>query len=120
MSLHIDALADLIRGSINDSEATREDWQRAITQVFGEPSAPLALDPLQSIFGTQEYSLSWHIESDGNSAADAAARTWRETFRRGYSQPSADDACVFLVTEPDTGATVEVDLSEERFADLFS
>lgn len=35
MGLLKDSLADLIRDSIHDAEATREDWEGAIEQVFG-------------------------------------------------------------------------------------
>ncbi len=37
MSLHTDALADLVRQSVEDSDATREDWHRALDQVFDVP-----------------------------------------------------------------------------------
>lgn len=35
MSLHIDALSDLIRDSISDSGATVGDWLAALRQTFG-------------------------------------------------------------------------------------
>lgn len=34
MSLISDALADTVRDSVESAEATREDWERAIDQVF--------------------------------------------------------------------------------------
>lgn len=113
MSTHIDALAALIEQSVIDSSATRADWLRALDQVF-----PIAeLDPLEPGQGTEEYHLAWEIDSDGTSPVDAAIDTWRQIFRRGYLQPSADDACVFEVTLGDR--STQIDLSDERFAHLF-
>ena len=33
MSLHIDSLADLVRGAVSGGDITREDFERALDQV---------------------------------------------------------------------------------------
>lgn len=35
MSILVDILADQVRDSVEDVEATREDWEKALQQVFG-------------------------------------------------------------------------------------
>lgn len=35
MSIFRDTLADVVRNSIADADASREDWESALTQVFG-------------------------------------------------------------------------------------
>lgn len=37
MSIHIDNLARIIRDSVDDADATREEWEAALDQVFIEP-----------------------------------------------------------------------------------
>lgn len=115
MSIFIDELAKLAQQSIDDADATREDWERALDQVF-----PIEhLDALRVEAHPVEHRLAWEIDQDGNSAAEAAITVWQQVFRRGPFQPNADEACVFTVTNPETGDTAEVDLSDEKFADLF-
>lgn len=115
MSLHIDALADLVRQSVDDSDATREDWLRAVDQVFPREQEP-ELDPFVPIAG--EPPIFWEVNCDEDvSPAEAAKRVWQRLFRRGTSQPAADKACVFTVVVD--GREVEIDLSEERYAHLF-
>lgn len=112
MSLHVDALADLVRQSVIDSEATREEWLRAVDQVF--PQEPL--DPFAPFQG--EPPISWEVNGDeGISPAEAAKRVWQQFFRHGTSQPSSEEACVFTVSVGN--GKVEIDLSDERFAHLF-
>lgn len=45
-------------------------------------------------------------------AALAAQQVWTEVFGRGLEQPTAEEACVFSVHEPD-GRVLETDLSHE-------
>lgn len=75
-------------------------------------------DPLDPAHGTEEYALTWEISGEGSSPADAAARVWREVFRRAPWQPNDDEACVFRVTGAD--GSVQVDLSGEEFTHLFA
>lgn len=35
MSLFVDALADLVRQSIGDADATRQEWESALDQIYG-------------------------------------------------------------------------------------
>ena len=75
------------------------------------------LDPLAPEPGGLH--VEWEIDADdgGLSPAQAAIDIWRRVFRRGTTQPSAGDACVFLVSSGHHA--VQVDLSEERYAHLF-
>lgn len=122
MSIFIDTLADQIRQSIDDADATREDWVAAIAQVFGSDHAtPSEIEPSQiDPFEPSDESLlvAWQIDSDeGISPAQAALKAWKQNFRRGDAQPTADDACVFDVSQGDR--RVQVDLSDPQFAHLF-
>lgn len=122
MSTMTDTLAEMIRDSVTNADASRAEWHRALDQVFNEcVFAGDALDPLEpATSGHEEYPVSWVTDSDiSASPADAAAMVWREVFRRGPWQPNNEEACVFVVTDPNTGRQVEIDLSEERFAHLF-
>lgn len=120
MSTMTDTLAEMIRDSITDVDASRTEWHQALDQVFNEyVFAGDILDPLEPAHGIAEYPVSWEIDWDGTSPADAAAQVWREVFCRGSWQPNNEEACVFIVTDTNTGRQVEIDLSEERFAHLF-
>lgn len=122
MSLFIDTLADQIRQSIDDADATREDWTTAIAQVFGSDHAapsetePHQFDPLEP--SDESLLVAWQIDSDESvSPAQAALQAWQRNFRRGNDRPTADDACVFDVSQGDR--RVQVDLSDPQFAHLF-
>lgn len=122
MSIFIDALADQIRQSIDDADATREDWVAAIAQVFGsDHAAPSEIEPRQiDPFEPSDESLlvAWQIDSEEEiSPAQAALQAWRRNFRRGDTQPTADDACVFDVSQGNL--RIQVDLSDPQFAYLF-
>ncbi len=54
--------------------------------------------------------VTWIIDSEEDDPVEAARQVWRENFNRG--EPGPEDACVFEVTDPQTGTTVTVDLSE--------
>lgn len=114
MSILIDELAKLAQQSIDDADATRQDWERALDQVFPVEH----LDALHVEAHPEGYNLSWDITYDGKSAAEAAIAVWQQVFRRGPFQPNADEACVFTVTNG-RGDTAEVDLSDGKFTDLF-
>ncbi|MFF1880248.1 hypothetical protein ACFVVC_02100 [Pseudarthrobacter sp. NPDC058196] len=113
MNLHIDSLADLVHGAVSGADATREDFERALDQVFPRDQ----LDPLEGT-GSEEYLVGWAIDQDAASPAEAARKVWREVFQRGPWQPGAHDGCIFTVSRD--GRRVEIDLSDERFAHLFS
>ncbi|MFJ7280869.1 hypothetical protein [Kitasatospora sp. NPDC098663] len=76
------------------------------------------LDP--DATGGGPYLVRWEIDSDEEAGpAQAALDAWRTKFRRGYEQPSAEDACVFTVIDRFTGRSVQIDLSDERHTTLF-
>jgi hypothetical protein len=116
VSITVDHLSDLIRQSVHDADVTREEWEQALRHVFGE-NAPL--EPLQTQPHPTDYRLEWTIDQDASTPAAAAREIWRQVFRRGPFQPNADEACVFTVTDPCSGRSVEIDLSDEQFAALF-
>jgi hypothetical protein len=113
MSLHIDSLADLVRGAVSGGDSTREDFERALDQVFPRDQ----LDPFEGT-GSEEYLVGWTIDQDAASPAEAASKVWREVFQRGPWQPSADEGCVFTISRG--SQRVEIDLSDEHFTHLFS
>lgn len=114
MSTLSDTLADLVRDSVADAEATRQDWLIALDEVFPVQ----ALDPLEIHDEDTEYTLVWLIDHNGPSPAMAARDVWCQVFDRGPVQPGPDETCVFTVsTSPDR--LVEIDLSDEQYADLF-
>lgn len=117
MSIFIDTLAQIISQSTDDADATREDWQQALDQAL--PKADRTLDPRERQAHSTEYDLTWEIQADGKSPVEAAISAWQQTFRRGGLQPSTEEACVFDVTDRSTGDTVQIDLSDERFAIFF-
>lgn len=57
------------------------------------------------------WTVSWQINSEASSPENAAAKVWQENF--GRTTAGADDACIFTVTDTETGESVEVDLSED-------
>lgn len=113
MSVFIDTLAEMIESSL-DSDATEEDWEQALKQVYGTPQnlQPLAAQP-------STYLIEWSIDEESSSPAEAAAEIWSTVFNRGRTQPSSEEACIFSITDRSTGATTTVDLSDEAFAHLF-
>lgn len=54
--------------------------------------------------------VTWFIDSDEDDPVEAARQVWRENFNRG--EPGPEDACVFQVTDHQTGTTITVDLAE--------
>lgn len=109
MSLFVDLLAERIQDTVNDGDASRQEWQQALDQVFGN-AEPATIMP-------GSYVLTWEIDEEGESAAQAAALVWRRIFRR-RGRPSPDEACAFTVTDGEN--TVEIDLSDEQYAPLFT
>ena len=65
----------------------------------------------------QSWGVVWQIDADAPSAAEAAARVWKETFQRGTTQPAADGACVFDVSR--NGEVIQINLSDPEYAHLF-
>lgn len=56
------------------------------------------------------YRLMWVIDVVGETPTAAAQEVWEDVFGRSFASP--DDACVFSVTDMETGTITEVDLSE--------
>lgn len=95
-------------------EYFRENYEQDTQPV---PESNGALDPL---IDSGLYAVTWTIDSDeGLSPAQAALRAWQKNFRRGTHQPSNEEACVFAVLDPSTGWSVDIDLSDSKFAHLF-
>lgn len=77
----------------------------------------IPLDPLND---SGSYVVKWTIDGEENlTPAQAALRTWQQNFRRGAHKPTSDEACVFTVLDPTTGRSIDIDLSDARFAHLF-
>lgn len=102
-----------------------EDAEAALTYFREnfEDDTPLdtessnALSPLTT---GGPYRVSWSIDGEEDfSPAQVALHAWQRNFRRGAHQPNPDEACVFTVLDQTTGRSVDIDLSDARFAHLF-
>lgn len=60
-----------------------------------------------------DYTVNWKINVEATSPIEAAIKTWRDDFGRGYGQPGPDEACVFEVD----GETI--DLSDDQYSGYF-
>lgn len=103
-------------------EGDLEQFARNVwAAVFGQQPNPskghLPLDPAEPHPCPVEYGVTWAIEQEGMSPIEAAIAVWREFFRGGPLQPSANESCVFTVVDGDR--RVDIDLSDERFAPYF-
>lgn len=81
---------------------------RAAEISLREPQGSLSLQPDTPL--EQSWRISWEIDQEASSPLAAARRVWADAF--GRAAVGADDACVFVVTDPVTGHSVCVDLSE--------
>lgn len=113
MSVFVDTLSEMVQSSL-ESEATREDWQRAIDQVFGKPEP---LDPFED--RPAERLVAWEIDAEGPNPAAAALDVWVRSFGYSHQRPGPDDPCVFIVTDRNTDRSVQIDLSDDQYAHLF-
>lgn len=100
------------------SDETCADCTDEHGQARSEPGH-YGLDPLEPAHGTESYQLTWQIDQDGPSPAEAAVRVWQDIFSRGPFQPNAEDACVFEITDA-AGRRISIDLSDDRYAHLFT
>lgn len=57
------------------------------------------------------WTVSWEIDSTGSSPEEAAAKIWRDVF--GRTLAGTDDACVFTVTDAESGESMRIDLSHD-------
>lgn len=119
MSILVDELASLVRQAVGDADATREDWERALDQAFGDNGTHTAaatertrIAPSGGPDNPPQWHISWEIDDCDQSKTplEAAARVWFDTF--GRTAAAADDACVFLVTNSSTRVVTPIDLSE--------
>lgn len=113
MSLLVDILAEHIQDTVDDSDTTREEWERAVDQVFGKRTIPAE----EQADLTGPVRATWTIDADGDTPAEAALGIWQRVFGRGPAQPTADEAGVFVLEIGER--SVEIDLSDERYAPLF-
>ena len=81
---------------------------RAAEASLREPPEQLGLQPDTQL--EQTWSVSWVTDEEARSPLAAARRIWADVFGRVAAGPN--DACVFVVTDPVTGRSVRVDLSE--------
>lgn len=84
---------------MDDADVSRQDWERALDQVFG--CDEVTLDPLEIEAHPIAYLVDWVIDQDAKSAAEPAAGVWRQIFRRGPWQPNNGEACVLFTSEKD-------------------
>lgn len=97
MSLLVDTLADTIRDSIGDADATRDDWERAVRQAFGpdDDTAPvLTGDEARAVAAARDAmhdpeldALAADAEASGHFAAYDEARADHNETLGGHVGP---------------------------------
>lgn len=75
----------------------------------GQPVLP-PLDPEAS---GNDWRVAWECDSGESTPIKAAADMWVNNFNRTHA--AADDSCVFTVTDPRTGQSATIDLSDYGF-----
>ncbi|MCB5280589.1 hypothetical protein [Arthrobacter sp. ES1] len=78
--------------------------------VYLDPNETTRISEELPLPDTHEWEVAWKIDGYGSSPEEAAAKVWRNVF--GRSVAGADDACVFIVTDVESGESTRVDLSE--------
>lgn len=78
--------------------------------VYLDPEAVAQISEEATYSEDHPWDVSWKIDSTGSTPEEAAAKVWRDTFGRNFA--GTDDACLFTVTDVETGESVRVDLSE--------
>lgn len=113
---------DLHQKQLDDGELPTRfplvNYRKVGSEPLSPPREPCKLDPLEE--RKTQWALAWTIDEEANSAAKAAVGIWQDSFCRGTSQPSADESCVFIVTDRNTNESVSVDLSDAQFEHLFA
>lgn len=71
----------------------------------------VALAPAEHDDDLVSWTVTWTIDQEAATPAEAAAAVWREIFGRWHATDG--DACVFEVTDPATGKVHEIDLSND-------
>lgn len=115
--IHEQPVADITSAGTLIDPDTGEDLELVSVRVA---DAPTASQPRLDLFepSTTGQLVTWQIDAgEGRSPAQAAIQAWMRTFNCGATQPTNDEACVFTVFQGDR--SVQIDLSDERFAELF-
>lgn len=112
-----DLLREYDEDQLVDAPHETVGWFAEQLRELVEVADPTSTPPDPRVVEPGNYVVTWRIDEETTSPAEAAANVWRRSFRRGATQPGCDEACVFLVACGDE--EVLVDLSEEQFAHLF-
>lgn len=104
-----------LRAALNDAEIIENTWQVVREQMI-ERGMVTASPPTPP----GRYLVRWEIDdaSEASSPEQAAARVWRNVFKR--TTASSDDACVFSVLDSTIGGVTTVDLAELDLDSLLS
>lgn len=78
--------------------------------VYLDPDETTEISEALPLSEDHPWVVSWTIDSNASTPEEAAAKIWRDVFGRDFA--GTDDACSFTVTDVESGASVEVDLSE--------
>ncbi|MEO3931376.1 hypothetical protein WMO79_00990 [Micrococcaceae bacterium Sec7.4] len=79
--------------------------------IYLDPDETTEISEALPLPETHEWEIAWEVDGYGSSPEEAAARVWRDIF--GRTVAGTDDACVFTVTDAESGESVRVDLSED-------
>jgi hypothetical protein len=79
--------------------------------VYLNPEAVAQISEEATYSEDHPWDVSWKIASTGSTPEEAAAKVWRDVFGRDFA--GSDDACLFTVTDVESGESTRVDLSED-------
>jgi hypothetical protein len=79
--------------------------------VYLDPNETTPISEAFPLPDTHEWEVAWKIDGYGSTPEEAAAKVWRDVF--GRTLAGTDDACVFIVTDVESGESTRVDLSED-------
>lgn len=87
---------------------TTDEWlaQKSSNAISAENAALRDTDE-------RDFTVSWEINEEAQSAREAAENVWRNTFGRDPECVGFDDACVFSVTDTKNDTVHQIDLSDE-------
>lgn len=79
--------------------------------VYLDPDETTTISEAFPLPEDHKWKVAWAIDGYGSNPEEAAAKVWRDVF--GRSVAGTDDACVFIVTDVESGQSTRVDLSED-------
>jgi hypothetical protein len=105
MSLLTDELALIIQQSISDADATRDDWTKALDQVFGTPDTPNSSDQENTITVSLKVENIYPDDIVVNTVLDATVEAPETLESPGLDEWAFDELFPFTGTGRTDGAS---------------